>query len=131
MSIHERCLGKSKNSLNLSGWWSGSSIFECFKNWKLLNTSFSSLPAYICWNIWLERNRALFEEGSPSIHKVAYLSISVMGDYKTPTKIKKSRRLLLGPVVRDFSGWFDGAAVSTGLNSGAGGVIRITEEHNF
>jgi ribonuclease HI len=54
-----------------------------------------------------------------------------MGDYKNPTKIKKSRRLLLGPMVRDTSRWFDGAAVSTKLNSGVGGVIMITEYKIF
>jgi ribonuclease HI len=37
----------------------------------------------------------------------------------------------LGPVARDPSGWFDGAASTTGLNSGAGGIIRISEHRTF
>jgi hypothetical protein len=77
-----------KKSINNLGAWTGNSISECFKNWKLQNSAYPTLPIFICWYIWIERNLAIFEDGSPSIHKVVFLSLLVMGDYKSPIKIR-------------------------------------------
>jgi hypothetical protein len=79
----------------------------------------------------MERNRAIFEDGSPSVHKVDFLSISVMGDYKPSLRTKKMRRIPKRHVVRGMTGWFDGAALASGCNNGVGGVIWINEHIIF
>jgi hypothetical protein len=54
-----------------------------------------------------------------------------MGEYKPSIRTKKMRRMPKRPVVRGMTGWFDGAALASGRNSGAGGVIRINENIIF
>jgi hypothetical protein len=72
----------------LPGLWSGNTIPECFKNWKNLNTNYPILPAFICWNIWLERNRAIFDNGKPSVQKVVIMSLSSFERTKADNKKK-------------------------------------------
>jgi hypothetical protein len=111
-------------SLNCSGAWSGNSISECFKNWISLNTSPPTLSAFICWFIWIDQNHAIFEDRLPSAHKVAFQSLLAVGDYSSPVKALALRRRTALRVADGTVGWFDGAAISSGLNSGVGGVIR-------
>jgi hypothetical protein len=63
---------KIKVHYKLSIGWSGSTVFECFDLWARRNYSLSSLPAFICWFIWIERNLAIFESKSPSMEKVFF-----------------------------------------------------------
>jgi hypothetical protein len=46
--------------------WEGNTITDCYKRWLEEKTVPTTLPALICWNIWLERNKVIFEQGSPS-----------------------------------------------------------------
>jgi hypothetical protein len=43
--------------------WCGSSISNCFSRWSSRKSAPPSLAAHICWQIWLERNRVIFEDG--------------------------------------------------------------------
>jgi hypothetical protein len=122
---------REKHTLNFSGPWSGNTTPECFKNWRNQNTSYPTLPTFICWNIWLENNHAIFEDGRPSVQKVAILSISIMREHKPTLRTKHLRRNPKKPEVRCMTGWFDGAAYASGRNSGVGGVIWINENIIF
>jgi ribonuclease HI len=119
---------KLKNSINYSGNWAGNNLMECFKQWKVLNFPFQTLPALICWFIWREQNQVIFEDSDPSVQKVIHLSLMTMREHKFMSKVTARRSGLSQSVVGGMVGWFDGATTSSGLNSGAGGVIRINEQ---
>jgi hypothetical protein len=35
------------------------------------------MPTLVSWNIWLERNRAIFENGSPYVDSVVYKTLGI------------------------------------------------------
>jgi hypothetical protein len=71
-----------KNDLNLSDGWSGQLVNEFFENWVKQNFAFPTLPAFICWFIWLDRNKTIFESGTPSIQKIVFLSLGAVGNHR-------------------------------------------------
>jgi hypothetical protein len=66
--------------------WKGNTLFDCFKNWVEDKIVPSLIAAYICWFIWLERNKALFEETTPSIHSVIYKTLGFQKRVLAPSK---------------------------------------------
>jgi hypothetical protein len=56
-SVWERIFFK----LNFLGAWTGDSMNERFKKWRLLYSDYLTLPFHICWFIWKERNLTIFE----------------------------------------------------------------------
>jgi hypothetical protein len=46
----------------------------CYDKWISQASKYATLPAIVCWNIWLERNRAIFEDGSPTVDSVVFKS---------------------------------------------------------
>jgi hypothetical protein len=40
--------------------WDGISIKECYDKWISQAPEFATLPALLIWNIWMERNKAIF-----------------------------------------------------------------------
>jgi hypothetical protein len=50
--------------------WCGSSISDCFSLWSSHKSAPPSLAVHISWQIWLERNRVIFEDGLPSLPTV-------------------------------------------------------------
>jgi len=81
-----------KSNLKFSGAWTGKSMSEGFKNWRLLFSSYLTLLTYIYWNIWIEQNLVIFENWLPFVQKVVLLSLLLMVDYKIPIKSKAIRR---------------------------------------
>jgi hypothetical protein len=67
-----------KIALNLPSGWTGQTMNECYENWTKMNPSFPTLPAFLCWYIWNERNITIFEAGSPSFQKVVYKAIGAV-----------------------------------------------------
>ena len=127
------------HTLKFTGNWQGDSISDCFKNWIQQNSHFPHLPVFLCSIIWLERNLVLFENGIPSIQRASYRTLSFLRDFCTEKKRKKPRRQLLRDVTRDptswfdreVSGWFDGAASTSGQNNGVGGIIKKSYFRTF
>jgi hypothetical protein len=122
---------KIKSSINILGRWTGNTLSKCFKLWKEQNLSYPCLSVVICWFIWKERNLAIFEDGTPSLQKVAFQSLSAMRDCNSKTKVVFHRHLPPPLVAGGIVGWFDGVAHSSGLNCGAGGIIRINEHRCY
>jgi hypothetical protein len=91
------------------------------------NQNLSSLPTFICWFIWLERNLAIFESRNPSIEKVSFLSLGAVRSHRPQEKVHSIRRSVHTLPIDKIIGWFDGAAQKNGEQSGAGGVIKINE----
>jgi len=60
---------------NLKIPWAGSSISDCLIVWNLEKSVPVSLAAITCWQIWIERNKVLFEDHTPSyiavVHRIA------------------------------------------------------------
>jgi hypothetical protein len=77
-----------KKALNLSSGWKGLSVNECFENWNNQNYLYPTLPAFISWYVWLERNKAIFDSGNPSIQKVVCQTLGVVGS--STKKVKSS-----------------------------------------
>jgi hypothetical protein len=66
---------KVTNALNLPSGWTGPTVNDCYENWTKLNPYYSSLPAFLSWYIWNERNLTIFDAGSPSCQKVSFKAI--------------------------------------------------------
>jgi hypothetical protein len=56
--------------------WFGVNLAECIKIWYEDKSAPSTLAALICWNIWNERNKSIFEGISPSHLAVIYKSLA-------------------------------------------------------
>jgi hypothetical protein len=50
-----------RTGLKLKKEWEGNTLTECYKKWLEKKIVPTTLPAIICWNVWLERNKVLFE----------------------------------------------------------------------
>jgi hypothetical protein len=111
--------------------WSGTSLEECFNTWYKHLATLSTLPAYICWFVWQERNTTLFEDQQSSIQRVVHRVTVALQEYKViPRNIYRKK----GHCCHNWSGptgWFDGAAESSGLNSGAGGIIKLDGQCSY
>jgi hypothetical protein len=110
--------------LNLHSSWSGRTVSDCFIKW-LSNRSFRTtwLPS-VCWNLWIERNYALFEDRAPSTKSSDLQSsrlVQLAAFFSQACLIKDiDLRLPEGHTLACF----DGAALSTGLCCGAGGFFK-------
>jgi hypothetical protein len=68
-----------KKVLKFNHGWNGNSLVECFQNWASQNSNYQALPAFICWNIWMDRNKSLFEDMNPSVQCVVYIVLGSCG----------------------------------------------------
>jgi hypothetical protein len=109
--------------------WNGISISDCFSHWTSSERIYKFLPPLVIWFIWLARNKLIFDNISPSINSVAYKSLGLHQIWKEIHPSKGKTKIFINPsIVENIStGWFDGAAQHNGALSGAGGLIRITE----
>jgi hypothetical protein len=87
-----------------------------------------SLAVYVSWHIWIERNKSLFEDASPSYRAVCYRTLSTFHWQQSSIKpiLYKVVDSLL-PTGHSVA-FFDGAASSTGLCCGAGGIFKTHPE---
>jgi ribonuclease HI len=113
---------------SLPNHWTGATFNECFASWTLDKAAPPSLAVYVSWYIWLERNKTLFEDTSPSHRAVCYRILSTFHWQQSLNK-----PILYNTV--DFSlppghsvAFFDGAASATGLCCGAGGIFKTHPE---
>jgi hypothetical protein len=118
---------KIKEEHKLSIGCTRTSVEDFFANWAFQNHSLSSLPTFICWFIWLERNLAIFESRKPSLEKVSFLSLGVVRSHRPQENRHYCSRTVHTLPFNRIIGWFDGAAQKNGEQSGAGGVIKIND----
>jgi hypothetical protein len=62
--------------LSLSFHWTGASFPECFATWTFDLAAPPTLAVHVCWHLWKERNKTLFEDILPSYRSVCYRIIS-------------------------------------------------------
>jgi hypothetical protein len=73
-----------------------------------------NLPSIVSWHVWLERNKVIFENGSPSIYSIVFKSLGGIDRLVDAKKVLTSRSFKTS--FQDFAtvGWFDGATLSNG-----------------
>jgi hypothetical protein len=103
-------------------------INNCYENWLKLEKVYTTLPSVVCWYIWLERNRCIFENCSPTVQGVG---IKIRGMVKISSGQTLQKRIYkrnkkTPDITLASSCWFDGAAQENGILSGAGGIIKIS-----
>jgi ribonuclease HI len=111
-------------SSSLNVFWSGSTLSVSYSRWLTFPSAPKSLPTLVSWQIWIARNRAIFDARPPSQQEV-FQKILVSINWKHP--LQKAPKLdicdlhfLNGYTVS----WFDGAALLGGDCCGAGGVFK-------
>jgi hypothetical protein len=117
--------------LSLVRSWLGNTIHECFTSWTTTNPSAASLPTFLNWHIWNERNHTLFEEGTPSAQKVVFKTISALKLHGSRIKSTFTRPQKMVVPVDKAVAWFDGAAQQKEGICGAGGKIVINNSTSY
>jgi ribonuclease HI len=112
-------------TMNLDKGWNGITVVESFKNWLVQNYRLITLPNFVCWFIWADRNKAPFEDLSPSIHRIVYLSRSSLEHSWKPLKHFSPHNLVPTYPADKTLSWFDGETQQNGHISGVGGIINL------
>jgi ribonuclease HI len=117
---------KCAHALNFNNHWVGTSLTDCMNNWLLNRQAPKHISILICWFLWKERNKTIFEGHSPSAWVVFF---KILGSLKFSTPARVSPILRQKPILMKagFSlAYFDGAVVAGGFNCGVGGTIICT-----
>jgi hypothetical protein len=119
--------------LNFQTIWDGNTLQNCFDIWAQREHNLIHLPSLICWSIWLERNKSIFDNGTPSNSVTAYKALGIYNSWIDTLANKPSlQRSLQVPVLENnYIGWFDGATLSNGSQSGAGGLIKFAQNSYY
>jgi hypothetical protein len=103
--------------------WKSDTLSDCFQLWTSLKSPPYCLAAHVCWQLWLARNRATFEEQSPSLRHVVR-SVQASFHWKQHRDVPHLHKDLEFNLPDGYTfACFDGAAQVTGL-CGAGGIFR-------
>jgi len=105
----------------------GTNLLEGIKSCTEDFSASPQFPAYVCWNIWHERNKALFEDSCPSILTMIYKTKVLLSFKPIIKKDKIHRDILITHNSVDAFAWFDGATQKDGNKCAAGGVIKTTD----
>jgi hypothetical protein len=115
---------------NIKIQWVGSSVSDCFDEWTIEKSAPASLVAIVCWHIWIEINKAIFEEHRPSHFSVVH-SISVTFSWQPVITNPLPNRACDITHTCDIShredftlACFDGVALSMGKCCAAGGFFK-------
>jgi ribonuclease HI len=93
----------------------------------MIKTVPTSIATHVIWFTWLERNKAIFEDTSPSLHSVIYKTLARLTNSSSHVKSRLPRTIMINHSLNTTLAWFDGAASKDVFRSGAGGVIKIWE----
>jgi len=116
------------HQLSLPFHWTGASFPECFATWTFDLAAPPSLAVYVSWHLWIERNKTLFEDISPSYRAVCYRTLSSFNWQQSSIKPILHKSVDLSLPAGHTVAFFDGAAKSTGICSGAGGIFKMHPE---
>jgi ribonuclease HI len=106
--------------------WEGSTLYGCFENWDRKEAIYITLPSMLCWFVWLERNKKIFEGSNPSPLSVVYKLRENLAS--RPFTLKKAipRIVQIPSFTTPIVSWFDGATQLSDHRCGAGGLIKIS-----
>jgi ribonuclease HI len=120
---------KIEHEQHLTFAWQGTSISDCFVNWSSSERNYKYLPPLVIWHIWLARNKLIFENITPSINSIAFRALGMHQIWQDIHLTKEKTKILFNPFIAEniTKGWFDGTTQRNDTLSGAGGLIRLTE----
>lgn len=90
-----------------------------------------TLPSLVSWFVWMERNKKVFENGNTSVSAVVYKTLGIAINSTTETKIAIPKKVKIYLQGGTPEGWFDGTTHSNRLQSGAGGLLRLSENSYY
>jgi len=108
--------------MNYKSIWKGTTLVECFKSWTEDKSVSSSLPALICWYIWIERSSTTLENSSPSILSLDRGTLGSLRSLHVTQKLVPVRSCLVTQLAKSNLACFDGATQFDGKICGAEGV---------
>lgn len=129
----QRAWARISEILHFSSFWDGSTLLECFNHWNNTQHLLGTLPPYICWFVWIERNRSIFYGVFPSTSSVTFKALSLFPGWNFIHKRKKSLKLRRKTEISEGlpTRWFDDTALANGLNCGAGVTFRLQKTLSF
>jgi len=84
----------------------------------------TSITTYVIWFTWLECNKAIFEDTSPSVHAVIYKTLAHLTFPNSRVKLRIPRTIWIHQSLNTTLARFDGATAKYGDRSGERGVIK-------
>jgi hypothetical protein len=108
------------NFLNLNMEWKGQNLNDCMVNWTQNLAAPKKLPVLLCWFVWKECNKALFEGKSPSSSVVMHRTLKSLSYTQTEIRPRLLRLNPIIPIHGYVMTFFDGASINGGTNCGAG-----------
>jgi len=109
--------------------WRQNSLRACFTHWVNNQKLHPALPLFICWGVWLHKNRCLFEDTAINPVSTALKIVASYKEYWTQPMRKLGRQLPPFTCDYKFVGFFDRAALER--NGGCGFILYINEDHCF
>eukprot|EP00253_Pinus_taeda_P035322 PITA_35322 len=118
--------------LNKSFQWGNGNLDEAWSNWwqHYPNGNLRNLPPIICWGVWLDRNRAIFQDQGTQPSVIAIQAISIFSSILEP---EENRPQIQNKTVQIKDGipWASFDEASQNNIAGAGIVIHINANHSL
>ena len=116
--------------------WSSDSLSPCFLSWRKNYSAWGTLPCYILWELWRNRNHLIFEgkRTGPSIiaSRVVKVFSELGGELSISVSTRRAARLT-NPLAPQYNmmGFFDGASQADNSLCSAGAILRMTDQSYF
>lgn len=114
--------------------WNRENFEQALLAWTTdwIMSSYKSLPAIVCWGIWIHRNKGIFEDMITTPQVVASNILAIANHFTTEPKPPRTREPRQEHIDKTVPwGYFDGAAQGEPTVCGAGVVLYLTEDHFF
>jgi ribonuclease HI len=109
-------------SLNLQ--WNDSTVSDCFNVWSSEKSAPVSLAAHAYWQLWIGRNKVIFDDRSPSLLSVVHKILVSFSWQPSSIKVFPIKVCEITQAKGYTLACFDGATQSNGLCCGAGGIFK-------
>lgn len=99
-------------ALNITRNWHFESLVSSFSSWRVVVPHFKTLHCFVLWNIWLHKNKIIFETGVPDSQRVTWATNGSFKEWHGSPKPPLKCRQLLPQVFSSEApiGYFDGAS---------------------
>jgi hypothetical protein len=117
--------------LNLRISWKGVTLNECMDEWNNKIDLSKKLPLLVCWHIWLDRNKLLFEGKIPSARAIVHKAIVALGNLSITTKVQNLRVNYINRINGFAVAFFDGASEAGGSICAARGIVKFSDSVEY
>ena len=112
--------------------WRPSDFMTVAREWDLLNSKYQSLPFYLTWEIWLARNRIIFEGRPFHLQQIYTVIMEWMDDPPLPTSYQIDCSVRIRPHQISLPAiYFDGASDEGMIGCGVWIKVSGTERYNI